>query len=103
MSMNRLSLVVNEIFQSIQGESSHAGIPCTFIRLTGCNLRCSYCDTTYAYDEGIEMSLETIIKQIEEYGCKNVCITGGEPLLQKSVTYTTIVTLGLQNLYRNKW
>ena len=83
--MNRLSLVVNEIFQSIQGESSHAGIPCTFIRLTGCNLRCSYCDTTYAYDEGIEMSLETIIKQIEEYGCKNVCITGGEPLLQKSV------------------
>ncbi|MDR4503387.1 MAG: radical SAM protein [Candidatus Scalindua sp.] len=83
--MNRLYLVVNEIFKSIQGESSYAGIPCTFIRLTGCNLRCTYCDTTYAYDKGIEMSLETIEKKIEGYCCKNVCITGGEPLLQEAV------------------
>lgn len=83
--MDQLSLVINEIFQSIQGESSHAGVPCSFIRLTGCNLRCSYCDTSYAYDEGTEMSLKSIIKQIGEYGCKNVCITGGEPLLQKNV------------------
>ncbi|MBO1224395.1 MAG: radical SAM protein [Candidatus Scalindua sediminis] len=76
---------VNEIFKSIQGESTYAGIPCVFVRLTGCNLRCSYCDTTYAYEEGIDMSVNEIVKEIEGYDCKNVCITGGEPLLQKNV------------------
>ncbi|MBS1257490.1 MAG: 7-carboxy-7-deazaguanine synthase [Candidatus Scalindua arabica] len=79
-------LCVNEIFKSIQGESSYAGIPCVFVRLTGCNLRCSYCDTTYAYDEGTRMSVYEILSTIKGYDCKNVCITGGEPLLQKSVT-----------------
>ncbi len=85
MSRNTPLLRVNEIFKSIQGESSYAGIPCVFVRLTGCNLRCSYCDTTYAYDEGTEMSVNEILSTIKGYGCKNVCITGGEPLLQSSI------------------
>ncbi len=79
------SLRVNEIFKSIQGESTYAGIPCVFVRLTGCNLRCSYCDTTYAYEEGVDMSVNEIVNKIEGYDCKNVCITGGEPLLQTNV------------------
>ncbi|MFQ5787118.1 MAG: radical SAM protein [Thermodesulfobacteriota bacterium] len=86
MSKNGALLSVNEIFKSIQGESSYAGIPCVFVRLTGCNLRCSYCDTTYAYDEGAEMSVSEILNKIKGYGGKNVCITGGEPLLQNNVT-----------------
>ena len=85
MSNNSPLLRVNEIFKSIQGESSYAGIPCVFVRLTGCNLRCSYCDTTYAYDEGTEMSVNKILSTIKGYDCKNVCVTGGEPLLQSSV------------------
>jgi 7-carboxy-7-deazaguanine synthase len=85
MSRNTPLLRVNEIFKSIQGESSYAGIPSVFVRLTGCNLRCSYCDTTYAYDEGAEMSVNEILSTIKGYGCKNVCITGGEPLLQSSI------------------
>lgn len=76
---------VCEIFTSIQGESSHAGVPCTFIRTTGCNLRCSYCDTVYAYDEGTELSEDEIIEKIEVIGIKTVEITGGEPLLQEGV------------------
>lgn len=83
--MEDQNLIVNEIFKSIQGESSYAGIPCVFIRLTGCNLRCSYCDTAYAYEEGVEMPLKEIIGRIESLNCKNVCITGGEPLLQDNV------------------
>ena len=85
MSRNTSLLRVNEIFKSIQGESFYAGIPCVFVRLTGCNLRCSYCDTTYVYDEGTEMSANEILSTIKGYGCKNVCITGGEPLLQSSI------------------
>jgi 7-carboxy-7-deazaguanine synthase len=76
---------VCEIFTSIQGESSYAGIPCTFIRLTGCNLRCTYCDTTYAYDEGKEMGEEEILTEVERAGFNLVEITGGEPLLQTEV------------------
>ncbi len=89
MSNKEVSLRINEIFKSIQGESSSAGIPCVFVRLTGCNLRCSYCDTTYAYEEGRNMTLNEIIDKIEGFGCKNVCITGGEPLLQRN-TYKLI-------------
>jgi len=74
-----------EIFASIQGESSYAGLPCTFIRLTGCNLRCIYCDTTYAYAEGSERSEEEIIGIVRDSGVKLVEITGGEPLMQKDV------------------
>jgi 7-carboxy-7-deazaguanine synthase len=76
-------LKVNEIFKSIQGESTYAGLPCTFIRLAGCNLRCTYCDTNYAYYHGRELSDEEIISKIEEYGVKYVEFTGGEPLLQE--------------------
>ncbi len=74
---------VNEIFKSIQGESTYAGLPCTFIRLAGCNLRCTYCDTNYAYYHGKELSDEKIIAKIEEYGVNCVEFTGGEPLLQE--------------------
>lgn len=75
-------LKINEIFYSIQGESSYAGFPTVFVRTTGCNLRCTYCDTTYAYYEGEKMDLSQIIEKIRDYGTKYVCVTGGEPLLQ---------------------
>lgn len=78
-------LKVNEIFYSIQGESSYAGLPCVFIRLTGCNLRCSYCDTKYSYAEGEDMAVEKVLKKVRSYGCRLVEITGGEPLVQKAV------------------
>lgn len=78
-----MSLVVNEIFYSLQGESSYAGRPCVFVRLTGCNLRCSYCDTRYAYEEGEAMAVEEIIDRVAAYPCRLVEVTGGEPLLQK--------------------
>ena len=78
-----MSLTVNEIFYSLQGESSYAGRPCVFIRLTGCNLRCSYCDTRYAYEEGTEMELDWIMDQVSSYRCPLVEITGGEPLIQE--------------------
>jgi len=74
---------VNEIFKSIQGESTFVGLPCIFIRLSGCNLRCSYCDTQYAYEEGFEISIPEFLKKIQDYGCPLVEITGGEPLLQE--------------------
>jgi 7-carboxy-7-deazaguanine synthase len=77
-----LTLKVHEIFYSIQGESSHAGLPCVFIRLTGCNLRCSYCDTTYAYEEGKDLGINEVLERIGSYGCRLVEITGGEPLVQ---------------------
>ncbi len=73
---------VCELFASIQGESTYAGTPCTFIRLSGCNLRCSYCDTTYSYEEGIEMSLDSLMDKVSGEGLRLVEITGGEPLLQ---------------------
>ena len=76
-------LKVNEIYQSIQGESSKAGLPCVFIRLTYCNLRCTYCDTEYAFYEGKEKSVDEIIKEVKKYGCKLVEVTGGEPLVQE--------------------
>lgn len=78
-------LKINEIFKSIQGESSHAGFPCIFVRLTGCNLRCTYCDTEYAFYDGKEMSVADIVKAVEGCGISLVEITGGEPLLQKEV------------------
>lgn len=76
---------INEVFKSVQGESSFAGNPFVFVRLTGCNLRCTYCDTTYTYEEGFEISKEELIKKIDFYGLNSVEITGGEPLLQEEV------------------
>jgi 7-carboxy-7-deazaguanine synthase len=77
------SIQVNEIFLSIQGESSFAGLPCVFVRLTGCNLRCRYCDTTFAYDEGTFMEIAEIMQAVRSFGTKLVEVTGGEPLLQE--------------------
>ena len=76
---------VCEIFPGIQGESSHAGVPCTFIRMTGCNLRCTYCDTVYAYEEGTELTEDEIMARVRAIGLITVEITGGEPLLQGDV------------------
>jgi len=89
---------VCEIFTSIQGESTHAGMLCTFIRLSGCNLRCSYCDTKYAYDEGAELSIENVLERIEEATIRLVEITGGEPLLQTDET-AGLTTLLLDSGY----
>lgn len=77
------TLKVTEIFSSVQGESSHAGKRCVFVRLTGCNLRCTYCDTSYAFHGGAEMTIEEIVKIVEDYDVPLVEITGGEPLMQK--------------------
>jgi 7-carboxy-7-deazaguanine synthase len=75
-------LKINEIYHSIQGESTTAGRPCIFVRLTFCNLRCTYCDTDYAFYEGTDMSVQQVIDEVEKYNCKLVEITGGEPLVQ---------------------
>ena len=88
---------INEIFKSIQGESSYAGLPFIFVRFTGCNLRCTYCDTTYAYEEGFEISEEKLFEKIKSYRIKSVEITGGEPLLQEEVYGLT------DNLIRNEY
>jgi 7-carboxy-7-deazaguanine synthase len=76
---------INEIFYSIQGESSYAGYPTVFVRTSGCNLRCTYCDTTYAYYNGELMSESDIIAKIQSFGTRYVCITGGEPLMQNEI------------------
>ncbi len=78
-------LKVNEIFYSIQGESTYSGERCVFVRLTGCNLRCTYCDTEYAFYDGDELSVTAIIEKVKSYNCNLVEITGGEPLLQNEV------------------
>ena len=78
-------LTINEIFHSIQGESTYAGVPCVFVRLTACDLRCSWCDTTYAFHEGTKMSVDEVVAEVDKYGCRTVEITGGEPLLQREV------------------
>ena len=75
-------LRINEIFHSIQGESTRAGEPCVFVRLTGCNLRCVWCDTEYAFHQGRDMSVVEVLERDEGYRCRMVEITGGEPLLQ---------------------
>lgn len=76
-------LRVNEIFHSIQGESTLAGVPCVFVRLTGCNLRCVWCDTEYAFHEGEPLEIDRILEKVAAFGCPTVEVTGGEPLLQK--------------------
>lgn len=78
-------LTINEIFHSIQGESTYAGRPCVFVRLTACDLRCSWCDTPYAFHEGRKMSVDEVVEAVEATGCGLVEVTGGEPLLQPDV------------------
>lgn len=94
------TLVVNEIFHSIQGESSHAGRPCVFIRLTYCNLRCVWCDTSYAFEEGAPMSVGAILAAVAKTGCRLVEVTGGEPLMQKGVgeLFTALCAGGYETL-----
>jgi 7-carboxy-7-deazaguanine synthase len=79
------SLRITEIFLSVQGESSHAGRPCAFVRLTGCPMRCSWCDSEYTFTGGERLSFEEIFKKLDRFGCNLVEITGGEPLAQKEV------------------
>lgn len=78
-------LTIHEIYLSVQGESTHVGRPCTFVRLTACDLRCRWCDTAYAFTGGRKMSIDEAVSEVERLGCRLVEITGGEPLLQKDV------------------
>src|SRR5688572_4625497 len=80
-----MQLRVTEIFLSIQGESSHAGRPCSFVRLTGCPMRCVWCDSEYTFYGGEKISFDEILARLEEFGCRLVEVTGGEPLAQKNV------------------
>lgn len=82
-----------EIFYSIQGETTYSGLPCVFIRTSGCNLRCSYCDTKYAYEGGTEMSVDQVLAQARSYGCHLIAITGGEPLVQRETVNSLITSL----------
>lgn len=75
---------ISEIFYSIQGESSYAGLPCIFVRLSGCNLRCNYCDAAYTWEEGELWSIDAILKKVQSYPCDLVEVTGGEPLFQEN-------------------
>ena len=79
------ALALTEIFYRIQGESTRRGLPCVFVRLTGCNLRCVWCDTAYAFHEGTLMSLEAVLDAVRAFPCRRVEVTGGEPLLQEGV------------------
>ena len=79
-------LRITEIFFSLQGESSHQGLPCVFVRLTGCNLRCGWCDTEYSFTGGETVAVDDVIDRVRAYPCRRVEITGGEPLLQKGAT-----------------
>ena len=85
-------LTINEIFHSVQGESTYAGRPCVFVRLTACDLRCTWCDTPYAFYEGSKRSLDDVIGEVDRFGCSLVEVTGGEPLLQEDV-YPLMQTL----------
>ena len=78
-------VTVNEIFYSVQGESTYSGRPCVFVRLTACDLRCTWCDTPYAFHEGTKRPLDDVLAEVEQFDCPLVEVTGGEPLLQKDV------------------
>lgn len=88
-----MTILVNEIFYSIQGESAYSGLPCVFIRLTGCNLRCSYCDTKYAYEEGSAMNIGRILYLVNTYNCPLIEVTGGEPLRQSETPQLIYILL----------
>lgn len=92
-----MKLMINEIYHSIQGESSYTGEPCVFIRLTYCNLRCSYCDSEYTFHDGKELTINEIMRKIKKYSCNLVEVTGGEPLFQKNCIFL------LQRLIKEKY
>ncbi|HHW4672277.1 MAG TPA: radical SAM protein, partial [Xylella fastidiosa subsp. pauca] len=83
MNATRSQLKISEIFLSLQGEANSVGWPTVFVRLTGCPLRCQYCDTAYAFHGGEWCSIDTIVSEVRSYGVRHVCVTGGEPLAQK--------------------
>jgi len=95
-----MALIINEIFHSIQGESTFTGRACVFVRLTGCNLRCTYCDTRYAYAEGRPLAIDQVVEKVAAFGCNLVEITGGEPLLQPNTgqLVKTLLAQGYQVL-----
>jgi len=95
-----MELIVNEIFCSIQGEGLDQGRPCVMIRLTGCNLRCSYCDTQYSFIEGKSFHIDSILEKVSLFGVKLVEITGGEPLMQKNtpVLVKKLIEMGFETL-----
>jgi 7-carboxy-7-deazaguanine synthase len=93
-----VALLVTEIFYSIQGESIWSGLPCALIRLSGCNLRCHYCDTPYAYEPGQPMTVEEIMDRVDRYQCPRLTVTGGEPLLQKETP--GLVSMLIEKGYR---
>jgi 7-carboxy-7-deazaguanine synthase len=84
MDLMGSKLSISEIFYSIQGESSYAGLPCVFIRLSGCNLRCNYCDADYTWEEGENLKIDTVLSAVDKYPCSLVEVTGGEPLFQEN-------------------
>jgi 7-carboxy-7-deazaguanine synthase len=90
-------LRVSEIFASIQGETSFVGLPFSFVRLAGCNLRCRYCDTTYAYDDGEEFPLDEVVSRVTFFGIRRVTVTGGEPLLQEEAPELVTALLDLDH------
>jgi 7-carboxy-7-deazaguanine synthase len=93
-------LTINEIFHSIQGESTYAGAPCVFVRLTGCDLCCTWCDTPYAFTEGRKMTVDAVVAEVMGYRCPLVELTGGEPLLQEDVylLMTALLACGVRVL-----
>ena len=102
LSSDALKLTVNEIDLSVQGESTWAGLPCVFVRLTFCDLRCTYCDTEYAFYEGNKMALGEIVEKVRSFGCPLVEVTGGEPLLQPNcVPLLHMLCEEGRNLYAN--
>jgi 7-carboxy-7-deazaguanine synthase len=78
-------MLISELFFSIQGEGTRAGLPCVFVRTTGCDLRCTWCDTAYAFEGGRRASVEVLVEEVSRHPCRLVCLTGGEPLLQKEL------------------
>ena len=95
-NLNNTTLNITEIFYSLQGEAKEVGIPTVFVRLTGCPLRCNYCDTTYAFKGNNPLSIESIMEQIEKYSTRYVCVTGGEPMAQSNclILLDTLIKAG---------
>jgi len=95
-NLNKTTLNITEIFYSLQGEAKEVGIPTVFVRLTGCPLRCNYCDTTYAFKGNNPLSIESIMEQIAKYNTRYVCVTGGEPMAQSNclILLDTLIEAG---------
>ena len=95
-NLNNTTLNITEIFYSLQGEAKEVGIPTVFVRLTGCPLRCNYCDTTYAFKGNNPLSIKSIMEQVKKYNTRYVCVTGGEPMAQSNclILLDTLIKAG---------